>query len=251
MATSRFFPSSHWSLIVRAQGEGQAARVALDQLLRRYDSTILALIRARRPPPHETPEAIKQQFLLGVWRRGDIKKLDEEKGRFRNWLRKAVKNHVFNTWEQYWVPRRGHAITDHPEGFDVAQSDSPEDLCIAQEALDTVRYALAHHREKTANKRDFDVLQPFLAGPDMDLSVRAAAQAALGVKANALTQRIWHLHQKQKQFLYWAVADILNLDPDDPAARSEIELELRCHYRALTEKNQDSVHISRNEPWTT
>jgi DNA-directed RNA polymerase specialized sigma24 family protein len=104
------FPSSHWSLIVRTQGEGREARVALDQLLRRYETTIVALIRKRPIPPDVTVEDIKQELVTGIWSRKDFKHLLREKGRFRSWLSTAVAHQVYNTWDAYHAKKNGRWI---------------------------------------------------------------------------------------------------------------------------------------------
>jgi hypothetical protein len=107
------------------------------------------------------------------------------------------------------------------------------------------------HYELAKDKRRFEILRRFLPGPDLDLEERDRAQVELGVTDNHLSVLIWDIRQKHKHLLFCAVADTLNVDPNDPAARANIEQEMRLYYRALSEKPLPSVQITRTELWST
>lgn len=244
MTQSSFVPTSRWSLIARAQQDGPEAQKALGELLRRYENLLITMIRLRRHPPGMTPEDVKQDFVVGILRRDDIKTLVRGKGRFRDWLSVAVRNHLSNTWDAWRAARVGHTVTDHPESFDVAHGDTPERACLAMEALDTVAHVLERQRAAARDRHRFDALSRFLPGPSFDVEDRDRAAAALGMSRNALTVAVWRLQQEFARFLFDAVADTLNVDAASPEARQDVEREMRLLYRALCEEASSTAQAS-------
>jgi hypothetical protein len=226
--------SSAWSVIARAQGSGPEAREALCELVRRYEGTVLMVLRRRRLPPNQTPEDLKQQFFEDVFRRGDVMKLDREKGRFRGWLHWSVNNVVKNAWAFWHAAVRGNKVTELLV-VDIPHSVTPDALWDRAFAQDTLMHALERHRAATANKERFDTLMRFLPGRQMDLAERSCVAELLGLKPNALAAAIHLMRSRHADYLREAVADTLDLDVRDPAAQSEIDDEMCRLYRCLTD----------------
>src|SRR5688572_5185268 len=123
MANPHSTPVTRWTLIHRAQGSGPEARVALNELVRRYERTIRGHIQRWGCPPGVRPDDVQQDYLLGFCRRDDkrddIGRLHQQHGKFRNFLAKSVKNHMRNAWNAWKAPGRGNLVTVHPVWLDV------------------------------------------------------------------------------------------------------------------------------------
>jgi hypothetical protein len=60
------FTTTHWSVVLEAQGESPAAQQALEKLCRTYWQPIFAFLRRQGLPPTEA-EDITQVFLRSYW----------------------------------------------------------------------------------------------------------------------------------------------------------------------------------------
>lgn len=238
METSFSTQSTRWSVVVRAGGEGKQARIAMEQLVRRYERTILCHIRRYGCPPGTTAEDEKQAFITAIIGRNDLGRLDPAKGRFRDWLSVAVRNHMHNTRKRWFAEKHGNLVTDRPGDFEVSRPATQEDDCLTAEALDVCDFALRRHREEARNKIRFDKLSRFLPGRTLDPAELGPLSSALGLSKNALSVAIHHLQARHKQIVHEIVADSLNIDCDGrdawmiPAVRNELR-ELHAALRRI------------------
>jgi hypothetical protein len=232
--------STCWSVIVRAQGAGREAQRALDQLIRRYDKTVTAIIRALRPPWDLSAEELKQEFFKQMIDRRDIEKLDPSRGKFRNWLRAALRNFMNNVWEAWRAEKRGNAVTA-PLLFQAVHGCTPEHVFMRQFAEDTLLHALERHRAEAADEAKFDRLVRFLPGPQLELAELDPIAAAHGIPRGRLAVQICLAREKHKRVLRSVVADTLDVDLDDPEGARAVEVEMGLLYRALVEVPR--VHV--------
>ena len=229
---------TRWTLILRAQGHGPQARAALGELIGRYEPSVLLVIRSHAYPPTFKPEELKQEFFAGVLKRGDVATLQPERGSFRGWLYRAVRNFIKNEWDRYFAKGNPDSRIDpyDLENISPASPDrDPEQAYLRSIAEDTVLHALARHRNETADKAMFDAFSRFLPGPQLDHVKLGALAKALGVNRGNLATRISRLKTCHRKYLEQAVADTLNLDVNDPGARTTIALEMRLLGRCLEE----------------
>src|SRR5438046_3050680 len=91
------FTTTHWSVVLEAQGESPAAQVALEKLCRTYWRPIFAFLRRQGRPPEEA-EDITQGFFAQLLERRKFSAIRKEKGRLRSFLLGAMKSFV--TYEQ-------------------------------------------------------------------------------------------------------------------------------------------------------
>jgi hypothetical protein len=254
MASSFSTHSTRWSLIVRARGAGEPARLAMGELVQRYERTIACHIRRFRCPPGTTPEDEKQAFLAAVLRRNDLARLDPTKGRFRDWLAQAVRYHMLNVVKRWQAESYGNLVTDHPGDFDVPLPPTQEDDCLTAEALDVCDHALQRHRVEKRNKSRFDALARFLPGRNLNPVELAPLSSALGMSKNALSVEIYRMQATHRRIVCELVADSLDLDPSEgrdlatlPAVRLELEALLSALIRVPTlELRQGASRISRS-----
>ena len=125
--TAASFHTTLWSLVLGARGD----RSALEHLLRAYWSPVYAFIRRQGYPGHDASD-LTQDFLTQVVIGRDLLgRADPERGRFRAFLKHALKNFLIDQHRLHRVSKRSGGGTgvaaggDHPEP-DVADSRVPE-----------------------------------------------------------------------------------------------------------------------------
>lgn len=89
------FLTTHWSLVRAAGGRGGDAAVALEELCLAYWFPLYAYVRRCGVEAHAAEDLV-QGFLARLIERRDLEGLSPEKGRFRAFLRTAIRNHVAN-----------------------------------------------------------------------------------------------------------------------------------------------------------
>ena len=86
------FTTTHWSVVLEAQGESPAAQEALEKLCRTYWRPIFAFLRRQGIPPEEA-EDIAQEVFVTVF-----KSIDQFRGesKLSTWLYRVAVNHCKN-----------------------------------------------------------------------------------------------------------------------------------------------------------
>src|SRR5437899_8569284 len=100
------FTTTHWSVVLEAQGESPAAQEALEKLCRIYWLPIFAFLRGQGIPPEEA-EDITQGFFAQVLERRKFSALRKEKGRLRSFLLGALKYFVADEQRRAMAIKRG------------------------------------------------------------------------------------------------------------------------------------------------
>jgi hypothetical protein len=85
------FATTHWSLVLQAQGESPAAQEALEKLCRIYWRPLYSFLR-RQGIGQEEAEDLTQGFFALLLERRDLNAVRREKGRLRSYLLAAL-NH--------------------------------------------------------------------------------------------------------------------------------------------------------------
>src|SRR3954454_23543151 len=89
------FTTTHWSVVLEAQGESPAAQEALEKLCRTYWRPIFAFVRRQGLRPDEA-EDITQGFFAELLERGSLDAVRKEKGRLRSFLLGGLKYFLAN-----------------------------------------------------------------------------------------------------------------------------------------------------------
>lgn len=227
MAAKASTTSTRWSVIRRAQAGGPEARVALEQLVQRYDGFIAATLRRARLPPDLTVDDAKQEFLEQLLK--DLPRVVEGRGKFRGWLSCAMHSHICNARRRWWAKRNPGPRTECVDFLEPSTPYTAEHELLRSFAIDTLRHAARLQRDRSPNLERFEALRHFLPGPDMNFEEIATVARRLGLTAVATRKAIHDLRVQFRECLREAVAD--TLDPDeistDDGASEAIEQELR------------------------
>src|SRR6266704_2237600 len=100
------FTTTHWSVVLEAQGESLAAQKALEKLCRTYWRPIFALLRRQGLPPEEA-EDITQGFFAQLLERRKFSAIRREKGRLRSFLLGALKYFLADEQRRAMAIKRG------------------------------------------------------------------------------------------------------------------------------------------------
>jgi RNA polymerase sigma-70 factor (ECF subfamily) len=100
------FMTTHWSVVLEAQGESPAAQVALEKLCRTYWRPIFAFLRRRGHSPEEA-EDITQGFFAELLERRSLSAVRKEKGRLRSFLLGGLKYFLANKDRRAMAIKRG------------------------------------------------------------------------------------------------------------------------------------------------
>ena len=100
------FTSTHWSVIVEAQGESPAAQEALEKLCRIYWRPIHSFVQ-RQGFGQTEAEDLTQAFFADLLEHRSLTAVRKEKGRFRSFLLGALKHFVADERRRAMAIKRG------------------------------------------------------------------------------------------------------------------------------------------------
>ena len=100
------FATTHWSVVLEAQGESPAAQKALEKLCRTYWRPIYGYVR-RHGVGTEDAEDLTQGFFALLLERKDLNSVRKEKGRLRSYLLTSVKHFLADESRHAMALKRG------------------------------------------------------------------------------------------------------------------------------------------------
>src|SRR5215208_3221917 len=100
------FATTHWSVVLEAQGESPAAQKALEKLCRTYWPPIYGYVR-RHGAGTEDAEDLTQGFFALLLERKDLNSVRKEKGRLRSYLLTSVKHFLTDESRRAIALKRG------------------------------------------------------------------------------------------------------------------------------------------------
>ncbi len=150
------FPTTHWSLVRRAgQSTGSHRRDALAELLKQYLPAMrYHLVAGKRLDAHQADDLLQSFLSDKVLEEDFIRKAEEGKGKFRNFLLVALNrfyiSRIRHDRAQKRAPRQMSALDDLPE----PSSDSPRpdeifDVAWARQVLDSAIQRMRGECEKS------------------------------------------------------------------------------------------------------
>jgi len=224
------FTSTHWSVVVEAQGESPAAHEALEKLCRVYWRPIYSFVRRQGTAPEEA-EDITQAFFADLLEHKSLAAVRKEKGRFRSYLLGALKYFLADEHRRAMAIKRGKGQQLIPleelaadEGTEIEPTDSVTAEQIyerrwASTVLEHVLGLLKNEYVMAGNAALFDYLKQLLPDePGAPSQADIAGQ--LGMTANAVRQAFHRFRQRYQLLLREEIAHTV-------ATPGDIEDELR------------------------
>jgi len=224
------FATTHWSVVLTAQGESPAAHEALEKLCRTYWRPIFAFLRRQGIRPEEA-EDLTQGFFAQLLERKSLNAVRKEKGRLRSYLLGALKYFLADEQRRAMAIKRGKGQRLIPleelragERIEMEPADpvTPEMIYERQWAstlLERVLSRLKDEYRAAGNATLFDSLKQLL--PDEPGSPSQAEIAAhLGMTENAVRQAFHRFRQRYQSLLREEIAHTV-------ATPGDIEDELR------------------------
>ena len=231
------FATTHWSVVLEAQGESPAAQEALEKLCRTYWRPIFAFLRRQGFRPEEA-EDITQGFFVQLLERRKFSALRKEKGRLRSFLLGALKYFLADEQRRAMAIKRGKGQRlisleelRADERLDMEPSDpmTAEMIYERRWALTVLERVLSRLKDEyvaAGNAALFDALKELL--PDEPGAPSQAEIAArLGMTENAIRQAFYRFRQRYQSLLREEIANTV-------ATPGDIEDELR-HLIAVLE----------------
>jgi RNA polymerase sigma factor (sigma-70 family) len=231
------FTTTHWSVVLEAQGESPAAQEALEKLCRTYWRPIFAFLRRQGIGPEEA-EDITQGFFAQLLERRKFSAIRKEKGRLRSFLLGALKYFLADEQRRAMAIKRGKGQRLIPleelradERIDMEPSDpmTAEMIYERRWALTVLARVLSRLKDEyvgAGNAALFDSFKELL--PDEPGSPSQAEIATqLGMTENAIRQAFYRFRQRYQSVLREEIANTV-------ATPGDIEDELR-HLIAVIE----------------
>ena len=231
------FSTTHWSVVLEAQGESLAAQEALERLCRTYWRPIYAFLRRQGFGPAEA-EDITQGFFAQLLERKSLNAVRKEKGRLRSYLLGALKYFLADEQRRSMAIKRGkrqRLIPLEELGADKRVEMEPADPVTAEmiyerrwalTVLEQVLGRLKDEYRAAGNAALFNSLKQLL--PDEPGSPSQAEIATqLGMTENAVRQAFYRFRQRYQSLLREEIAHTV-------ATPGDIEDELR-HLIAVLE----------------
>ena len=224
------FTTTHWSVVLEAQGESSAAQEALGKLCCTYWRPIFAFLRRQGLRPEEA-EDITQGFFAELLERKSLDAVRKEKGRLRSFLLGGLKYFLANEQRRAMALKRGkgqrlirleEVRADDRIEMESADPMTAEMIYERRWALTVLERVLGRLKDEylaADNAALFDSLKELL--PDEPGSPsQAEIGARLGMTENAIRQAFYRFRQRYQALLRDEIANTV-------ATPGDIEDELR------------------------
>jgi RNA polymerase sigma factor (sigma-70 family) len=224
------FATTHWSIVLEAQGQSPAAQQALEKLCRTYWRPVFGFIRREGAGPEEA-EDLTQGFFALLLERRDLETVRREKGRLRSYLLVSLKHFLTNERYRAMAIKRGEgrrlvpldALGDR-EGTEVPPADtlSADQIYERRWALTVLEEVLARLSSEyhdAGNAALFDQLKKLLTD-EPNRPSQGDIAAEFGMTENAVKQAFYRLRQRYRELLHEEIAHTV-------IAPGDVEDELR------------------------
>jgi RNA polymerase sigma-70 factor (ECF subfamily) len=224
------FTTTHWSVVMTAQGESPAAQEALEKLCRTYWRPIYAFVRRQGIGSAEA-EDLTQGFFASLLEHRNLDAVRREQGRLRSYLLGALKYFLGEERRRAMAIKRGKGQRLIPleelradERFTIEPADPvTPDLIYerrwASTVLERAVNLLKDEYDRAGNEDLFDSLKQLLPG-EPDAPPQREVAAHLGMTENAVRQAFYRFRQRYQSLLRDEIANTV-------ATPGDIEDELR------------------------
>jgi RNA polymerase sigma factor (sigma-70 family) len=224
------FTTTHWSVVLEAQGESPAAQEALEKLCRIYWRPIYSFLQ-RQGVGTEDAKDLTQGFFALLLERRDLDAVRKEKGRLRSYLLTSLKHFLASEQRRAMAIKRGKGQQLVPleelsaiertemEPADPVTAEMIYERRWASTLMEQVLRRLKDEYRSAGNAALFDWLKQLL--PDEpEAPSRAEIAARLGMTENAVRQAFHRFRHRYQVLLREEISHTV-------AIASDIEDELR------------------------
>jgi RNA polymerase sigma-70 factor (ECF subfamily) len=224
------FTTTHWSVVLEAQGPTPAAQAALEKLCRTYWRPIYGFVRRQGTDPEEAKD-LTQGFFALLLERKDLDAVRKDKGRLRSYLLTSLKHFLTNERNRAMAVKRGEgqrlipldAVRERERaGFEPADTSTADQIYERRWALallDQVLTRLGDEYRAAGNVALFERLKALLTDEPGRPS-QAEIAGDLGMTENGVKQAFHRLRERYRQLLREEIAHTV-------MAPGDIEDELR------------------------
>jgi len=205
------FTTTHWSVVLAAQGRSPAADEALERLCRTYWRPIYGFVR-RQGAPSEEAKDLTQSFFALLLERRDFDAVRKEKGRLRSYLLTSLKHFLANERDRAMAIKRGEGEQLIPldelrdgerfafEATDTASADQIYERRWALTLLSQVFTRLAEGYRAAGNAVLFERFKALLTDePNRPSQAQVAYE--LGMTENAVKQAYHRFRERYREAL--------------------------------------------------
>jgi RNA polymerase sigma-70 factor (ECF subfamily) len=218
------FTTTHWSMVLEAQGESPAAQDALEKLCRTYWRPIYGYLR-RHGSSIEDAQDLTQGFFALLLERKDLNTVRKEKGRLRSYLLASVKNFFADESRHAMAIKRGKGQRLIPldeiheresicvERSDTLTADQIYERRWAFTVLEQVMARLRDEYRSAGNVRFFDQMKKMLMD-ERDRPSQAQVAAEFDMTENAVKQAFYRFRQRYQVLLRDEIAHTVAMPGD-------------------------------------
>jgi RNA polymerase sigma factor (sigma-70 family) len=205
------FVTTHWSIVLTAQGESAAAQEALEKLCRTYWWPIYSFIRRQGTGPEEA-EDLTQGFFAVLLERRDLKAVRRENGRLRSFFFASLKHFLAKERRRATAVKRGNGRPIIPleellarKRTDLEPADklSADKIFERRWALTVLGRALARLGDEyrtAGNAPLFERLKKLLTD-EADRPAQGEIAHEFGMTENAVNQAFYRLRQRYRELV--------------------------------------------------
>jgi len=224
------FTTTHWSIVLEAQGETPAAQRALEILCRTYWRPLYGYVR-RQGLGREEAQDLVQEFFARLLAHRNLESVRREKGRLRSYLLVSLKRFVASEQHRASGVKRyesgPHLPLEELGESDLADFERTENFSAerlyerrwALAVLEQVLMRLESEYQAAGNVALFERLKEFLVG-ERGRPTQAEIATELDMTENAVKQAFHRLPQRYRVLLREEIAHTV-------AQPGDVEDELR------------------------
>src|SRR5215813_3927639 len=224
------FATTHWSVVLEAQGESPAAEKALEKLCCTYWRPIYGYVRRQGARP-EDAEDLTQGFFALILERKDLNSVRQEKGRLRSYLLSSLKNFLVDEARHAMAAKRGKGqrliqldeiYERERSGIDRSESLTADQIYERRWAFTVLEQVMKRLRDEyrsAGNLRFFDQMKKMLT-EESGRPSRAEVASEFDMTENAVKQAFRQFRQRYQSLLREEILHTVNIP-------SDIEDELR------------------------
>ncbi|HXT41933.1 MAG TPA: sigma-70 family RNA polymerase sigma factor [Candidatus Angelobacter sp.] len=216
-AAAAQFTTTHWSVVLTAgQSELPQAAEALEKLCRAYWYPLYVFVRRQGNNPEDAQD-LTQEFFSRLLEKNHLAKADRERGKFRTFLLRSLKNFMVNEWKRAGRLKRGGGLeflsieaNDAEDRYAAEPSDeyNPDAAYEQRWAVTLIEQVLAALRQEfdaEGKGRLFEELKGFIWG-DKSAASYAEIAGPLNLTEGTVKMAVHRLRRRFRELLRAEVA---------------------------------------------